>query len=188
MVIDYVLLSLHHLREALDAQGLGSRCGHQENVRAWRYGMRPLNVERYLQGPRVARFLARAVVRWRRCSWRVPLDTENVERGHAGAARDSRFAAHVRQTETRVEDVQVRPDSGASERVDQHDCLTVAIQTAGVERTQIVRVAHRRWVEASSTDCEALRLSGRGWRTSDQLIFTYHWPKRGLARQPERRT
>ena len=51
VVVDDVLLGLHHVREALHAERLGARHGDEQDVRSWRDGVGRLDVQRDLKRP-----------------------------------------------------------------------------------------------------------------------------------------
>ena len=142
VVVDDVLLGVHHLREALHAERLGGWRVDEQDVRPGRHRMRRLDVERDLERPRRLVLLAGAVaLRRRRLRRRRALQRQQAERRHAGRAGHALLAAHRRQAERLVEDVQVVRHRVAAVGVDDRDRLAAAVEPGRVQRADVVRGA-----------------------------------------------
>ena len=116
VMVDDVLLGIQELLETLDPEGLGGGAGDQHDVRERRRCVRPLDIERDFEVPKVVGFQARAIVRRRRDRSRTALDLDDVEarvdtrRTVAGRVVRPGLAAEMREVEGGVEDGQVLPD------------------------------------------------------------------------------
>ncbi|TMC28193.1 MAG: hypothetical protein E6J36_00430 [Chloroflexi bacterium] len=131
MVVNDVLLGVHHLLEALHPQGFGGGRGDQQDVRQWRGGMRPLDIKRDFQGPKVVILQAGAIIRWRWVGWRGPLDFEDIKAWRGGRAVHCwGLPTHMREAEGRVKDAQVVADGTAAEGVDDRDSLALTLVTS----------------------------------------------------------
>ncbi len=136
VVVNDVLLGVHHLLEALDPQGFGGGRGDQQDVRQRRGGMRPLDIEGDFQGPEIVILLAEAIIRWRWVGGRRPLDFENIKAGcvpgRAVARRGGWTAVptQVREAEGGAKYAQVVADGTAAEGVNDSDSLALALVTS----------------------------------------------------------
>ena len=92
------------------------------------------------------------LVRRRGLGRRRALQRELAERRHAGRAGHALLAAHRRQAERLVEDVQVVRHRVAAVGVDDRDRAAAAVVAAGVQRPQVVRAADRLRREAAPAE------------------------------------
>src|SRR5205085_11935291 len=106
VVVDDVLLGVHHVGEALYPEGLRGWCGDEQDVRARRHRVCRLDVERDLERPRRLVLLTCGPVARNRLGGGRTLEVELAESRHARRARDAFLTAYRRDSERLVEDVQ----------------------------------------------------------------------------------
>src|SRR2546428_6865044 len=122
--------------------------------------MGPLDIERDFEGPEVVILPSCSTVgRWW-CGRRGSLDFQDVEVWHTRCAYYSVLATQVWQSESSIENVEVRTDGAASEGVNDRDGLSLTLVPGCEKRGVVVGVCHGCGVEASPAHCVAGRLAG----------------------------
>ena len=180
-----VVLGLHHLWEALDAERLGVVGVDEQDVRAGRDRVRRLHVERDLERPRALVLEVRAVAGLRHGRRRA-VHRQLAELRHAGDAGHAFFAAHRPHAEGLVEHVKVVRHRVASVGVDDRDGDALAVQALRVERPDVVRGLDRLGREAGPRDGLALRLRRRRGAAGDELVVGDRRVRRGQRRRYRR--
>ena len=191
VVVDQVLLGLHHVREALNSEGLRSRRRDEQDVRHRGDGVDELDVERDLERPGRLILETRSVAGGRRGGRAVRM--EDVELRHPRLARHALLAAHRGEAERLVVDVEVVLDRVASPRVHDRDRHAGSVRARVVQGLQVVGRADARGREAPATDGEALRFGRRRLARGDELVVAHgrlrrrECPGRRARRPPRRR-
>jgi len=149
---------MHHLLEALDAEYFSGGGRQQDDVGLGCNRVRPLDVERNLEAPKVVRLESGSVVRRRRDGRGPTLDLDDVEPRLTGRRTVARriggagFSAEVVEAERGIENPEVLPDRRASEGIDDRDRLAEATIVQAVGGRDVIRIADRRRIEAPAAD------------------------------------
>ena len=106
VVVDDVLLGVHHQRQALHAEGLCGGDRDEQDARAGGERVDALDIERDFERPRGLVLLAGAIARLLH-GRRAALDADGLEGGHPVRAGHVLLTAHVGQAKRVVEDMEV---------------------------------------------------------------------------------
>ena len=123
VVIDSIFLQVEELWHTLHTLGLRNGTGHEHDVGARSYGMRPFDIKRGLEGP--VNHVWITGVEFNRTQWGEYFEGWRIRQAIAG-----------------VKDMEIIDNGRTAERVNDDNRLTLAVKTSVEHRRYVISITH----------------------------------------------